>query len=117
MMVGSFSDNVGSWLNGMKLASKLLLDQLLTQCLPGFDHQREALGPPLLDARLHAMRSDGVDEQRASWEPGARRAQPAERIQKTAPLHAHVLEYGGVPHDHADSVVDDGKGGQFLQDT
>jgi hypothetical protein len=55
----------GSWPNGIKLASKLLLYQLLTQCLPRFDHQREALGPPLLDARLHAMRSDRVDDQRS----------------------------------------------------
>jgi hypothetical protein len=51
--------------NGIKLASELLLDHLLTQFLPGFDHQREALGSPFLDARLHAMRSDGVDDQRA----------------------------------------------------
>ena len=101
----------------MKLAFKLWLYQLLTPCLPGFDHQREALGPPLLDARLHALRSDGVDEPRASWDPGARRAQPAARIQNTDALHAQVLAYGGVPHDHADEVVDDGKGGQFLQDT
>ena len=49
--------------NGIKLASGLLLDQLLTQCLPGFDHQREALGPPFLDTRLHSMRSDGDDDQ------------------------------------------------------
>jgi hypothetical protein len=51
--------------NGMKLASELLLDHLLTQFLPGFDHQWEALGSPFLDARLHAMRSDGVDDQRS----------------------------------------------------
>jgi hypothetical protein len=57
--------NVGSWPNGIKLASALLLDHLLTQFLPGFDHKREALRSPFLDARLHAMRSDGVDDQRA----------------------------------------------------
>ena len=108
---------LGSWPNGIKLASELLLDQLLTQCLPGFDHKREAFGPPFLDARLHAMRSDGVDDQRASWDTSARRAQPPKRIQKTDPLHAHVLEDGRVPHDHADPGVDDGKDGQFLQDT
>ena len=90
--MGPGAINVGSYANGMKLASELLLDQLLTPCLPGFDHQREALGPPLLDARLHAMRSDGVDDQCASWDPGAWRAQPAERIQNTDPLHADVLE-------------------------
>jgi hypothetical protein len=50
--------------NGIKLASKLLVYQLLTQFLPGFDHKREALGPPFLDTRLYAMRSDGVDDQR-----------------------------------------------------
>jgi hypothetical protein len=32
----------------MKLASELRLDQLLTQFLPGFDHQGEGLGPPFL---------------------------------------------------------------------
>jgi hypothetical protein len=47
----------------MKLASELLLDQLLTQFLPGFDHEREALRSPLLDARFHPMRADGVDDQ------------------------------------------------------
>ncbi len=101
----------------MKLGSDLLVYQLLTQCLPGFDHQREALGSPLLDPRLHAMRSDGVDDQRSSWDPGARRAQPAERLQKTDPLHAKVVAYGGAPHDHADEGIDDGKGNQFRQDT
>jgi hypothetical protein len=55
--------NVGSWANGMKLASERLLDQLLMQCLPGFDHEREALGAPLLDARLHPMRSEGIHDQ------------------------------------------------------
>ena len=55
---------VGLGPNGIKLASELLLYQLLTQCLPGFDHQREALGPPFLDARLHPMRACGVHNQR-----------------------------------------------------
>ena len=49
--------------NGMKLASERLLDQLLAQLLSGFNHQREALGSPLLDPRLHSMRSDRVDDQ------------------------------------------------------
>jgi hypothetical protein len=71
--VGSGADNVGrthapesmivgSYANGIKLASELLLDHLLTQFVPGFDHKREALGSPFLDARLHSMRSDGVDD-------------------------------------------------------
>ena len=55
---------IGSSSNGMKLTSKLLLDQLLAQFLPGFDHQRDAFGPPLLDPWLHPMRSNGVDDQR-----------------------------------------------------
>jgi hypothetical protein len=41
--------------NGIKLTSELLLEQLLTQFLPGLDHQWEAFGAPLLDARLHPM--------------------------------------------------------------
>jgi hypothetical protein len=80
--------------NGMKLASELLLDQLLTQFLPGFDHQRETLGPPFLDAWLYSMRSDGVDDRRSSWDPGARRAEPPQRLQNADPLHADVLEHG-----------------------
>jgi hypothetical protein len=101
----------------MKLASELVLDPLLTQVLPGLAHQGDTREPPFLDARRHARRSDGVDDPRASWAPGARRAQPAERIQNTDPRHAHGLESGGVPHDQADEVVDEGNGGQFLQDT
>jgi hypothetical protein len=45
----------GSNRNGIKLASEPLLDYLLAQFLPGFNHQREALGSPLLDPRLHPM--------------------------------------------------------------
>ena len=86
--------DVGSCANGIKLASELSLDQLLTQFLPGFDHTREALGPPFLDARFHAMRSDRVDDQPSSWDAGARRAEPPQRIQKAKPLHADVLEHG-----------------------
>jgi hypothetical protein len=78
----------------MKFASELLLDHLLTQCLPGFDHQREALGSPFLDARLHAMRSDGVDDQRASRDAGARPAEPPPCLQTAAPLHAEALAHG-----------------------
>ena len=64
-IVSRCSDKVGSYANGIKLASELLLYQLLTQFLPGLDHQGETLGPPFLDARLHSMRSDGVDDQRS----------------------------------------------------
>jgi hypothetical protein len=39
----------------MKLTSERLLHQLLTEFLPRFDHQRETLGSPLLDARLPPM--------------------------------------------------------------
>jgi hypothetical protein len=78
----------------MKLASDLLVYQRLTQFLPGFDHKREALGPPFLDARLYSMRSDGVDDQRASRDSGAWRAEPPQRIQKADPLHADGLEHG-----------------------
>ena len=61
--MGSGAINVGSWPNGMKLSLKFSLYQLLTQCLPGFHHQGETLGPPLLDARLHPMGADGIDDQ------------------------------------------------------
>jgi hypothetical protein len=78
----------------MKLASELWLDQLLTQCLSGFDQKREALGPPFLDARLHPLRSDGVDDQRSSREPGVRPAEPPQRSQTADPLHADALAHG-----------------------
>jgi hypothetical protein len=54
------------WPNGMQLAPELLVYHLLTQCLPGFEHQGEALGPPVLDTRPYSMRSDRIDDQRAS---------------------------------------------------
>jgi hypothetical protein len=78
----------------MKLTSELLLYQRLSQFLPGLDHEREALGPPLLDARLHPMRADRVDEQGASRHPGARGAEPPQRLHKADPLHAEVLQCG-----------------------
>jgi hypothetical protein len=53
----------GSVTNGIKLAAERWLDQLLTQFGPRCDHQGEGLGSPFLDARLHAMRSDGIDAQ------------------------------------------------------
>ena len=93
-MTQSSSQHPGSAANGIKLASERLLDHLLTQFLPGFDHQREALGSPFLDARLHARRSDGVDDQRASRDAGARPAEPPPRLQKADPLHAEALEQG-----------------------
>jgi hypothetical protein len=78
----------------MKLASDRLLDQPLTQCLPRLDHTRETLRPPFLDAWLHAMRSDGVDDQGCSRDSGARRAEPAQRIQKAEAFYGEVLEHG-----------------------
>jgi hypothetical protein len=41
--------------NGIKLACELLVYQLLTQFLSGFDHVRKARGSPLPDARLCAI--------------------------------------------------------------
>jgi hypothetical protein len=49
--------------NGMKLTPERVLYQLLTQLLPGCDHQREALGAPLLDTGLYPMRSEGIHDQ------------------------------------------------------
>jgi hypothetical protein len=51
--------------NGIKLAPERLPYQLLSQFLPGFEHQGEGLGPPLLDARFHPIRTHGVDAQAA----------------------------------------------------
>ena len=52
----------GSYANGMKLASEPWLYQRLTQFRPGFDHERDTFGSPLLDARLHPTGAYGVDE-------------------------------------------------------
>jgi hypothetical protein len=60
---------LGSRRMACKLTSEFLLYQLLTQSLSGFDHKREALGPPLLDARLHARRSDKDLYRMAPGEP------------------------------------------------
>jgi hypothetical protein len=78
----------------MKVASERLLYHLLTQFLRGFDHQGEWLGSPLLDTRLLPARADGVDEQDASWHPGARHAEPPQRIQEADTLHQEVLQRG-----------------------
>jgi hypothetical protein len=78
----------------MKLTSELLLEQRLTQFLPGFDHQREALGAPLLDARLHPMGASGVHDQRHSWSASAWRAEPPQRIQNADPLPAEMVTCG-----------------------
>ena len=78
----------------MKLASERLLYHLLTQFLPGFDHQGEWLGSPLLDTRLLPARADGLDEQDASRHPGARHAEPPQRIQEADAFHREVLQRG-----------------------
>src|SRR5687767_11315733 len=90
--------------NGIKLASDLLVYQLLPQFLPGFDHQGEALGPPFLDARLHAMGACRVHNQRHEWHARTWRAEPAQSIEEADPLHLGVLECRRWPHDHADEV-------------
>jgi hypothetical protein len=105
----------GSDPNGMKLAAQCWLDQLLTQFVPRFDHDGEGLGAALLDARLQAMRSDGVDTQGSSWHPRARRAEPPEGIEKTDPLHNEVLKDGRLAHDPPDQVVDESQDSQGLQ--
>jgi hypothetical protein len=93
-VLGLFSNNAGSWPNGMKLASDRMVYQRLTQFLPGFDHTREALGPPFLDARLDSMRADGGDHHRSSRDRGAWRAELPQRIPTADPLHTEVLEPG-----------------------
>jgi hypothetical protein len=74
-----------------EVSSERLLEQLLMQFLPGFHHQREALGSPLLDPRLHPMRADGVDEQGPSRDSSVRGPEPAQRVEEADPLHADVL--------------------------
>jgi hypothetical protein len=74
----------------MKLTSALMLDQPLTQCLARRDHQGEGLRPPFLDARLHAIRAGGIDDQRLSRHPGARRAEPPQGIEDADALDANM---------------------------
>jgi hypothetical protein len=52
--------NVGSSSNGIKLAVALVLDQLLTQFVPGFDHQGEALIELPLTWRVPGMARSAV---------------------------------------------------------
>jgi hypothetical protein len=61
------------------------------------------------------MGACGVHDQRDSWHAATWRAEPPQRIEAADPLHGEVLEYGGVPHDQADQVVDHGQDGQLLQ--
>src|SRR5262245_61655386 len=79
--------------NGMKLTSELLLQQRLTQFLPGCDPPREALGAPLLEARLHPRGASGVHDQRHSWAASAGRAAPPQRLQTADPLHGAMLKW------------------------
>ncbi len=76
----------------MKLASELLLHQLLTQFVPGLDHARETFGSRLFDARLHPMGAYGVHDQRHSWSASAWCVEPPQRIQKADPLHSDMLK-------------------------
>jgi hypothetical protein len=105
---------MGSYANGIKLASELVLDQLLTQFLPGFDYTWAAFGPPFLDARRHSRPSDGVDDPRASRDAGAWPAELPQRIQNADPRHADVVEHGGVAHDQTPEVIDEGEHRHFL---
>ena len=94
---------------GMKLASELVLDPLLTQVLPRLAHQGDTREPPFLDARRHARRSDEVDDPRASRDAGAWPAEPPQRIQNADPRHAEVVTCGGVAHDQTPEVIDEGQ--------
>jgi hypothetical protein len=77
----------------MKLTSDLLLEPLLSQFLPGFEHEREALGAPLLDPRFHPRGTCRVHDQRDSWSSGTWRAEPPQGIQEADPRHVEVLAH------------------------
>jgi hypothetical protein len=74
----------------MKFSFAFLSYQLLTQGLPGVHPPGEGLGPPLLDARLHPMGADGIDEQGSSRHLGAQGAEPPQGIDNADPLEAEV---------------------------
>jgi hypothetical protein len=76
----------------MKLSWEFLLYQLRTQCLPGLDQQREGFRPPLLDARLHPLWADGIDNQSPSRHLGAQGPEPPQGIYKADPLSAEMLQ-------------------------
>jgi len=99
----------------MKLTSELLLEQLLSQFLPGFDHERDALGAPLLEPRLHPIGRAGFTINAMNGTPvlGAPSHRRASRqlIRSTA----MCWSIADGQHDHADQVVDHGKNGQLLQ--
>ena len=78
--------------NGMKLAPTRVLDQPLTQFLPGCDHERKAFRSSFLDARLHTMGADRVHDQRREWHIRLWCAEPSQGIPEADPLHAHMLE-------------------------
>ena len=101
--------------NGLKLASEPLLDPLLAQFLPGCEHERGALGAPLLDAGLPPMGAYGVHEQRHAWSASVWRAEPPQGIEDADPLRGEVLACRRWPHDQTHEMVDDGQGGHLLR--
>jgi hypothetical protein len=92
----------------MKLTSEFLLSQRLTQCLPGCAHHWAALGPPLLDARLHPVGANRAQQQRHSWPASTRRAEPPQGIQDADPLHGGVSAWRRWPQDHTHEGVAEG---------
>jgi hypothetical protein len=92
VMVPSIQD--GPNLNGMKLTSELWLYPLLTSFLPGCAHEREALGAPLLDPRLHPIGAYGDHDHRHSWPARTWRAEPSQGSHTADPFHPHMLEPG-----------------------
>ena len=99
----------------MKLGSKSLRYHRLTQLMPWFHHERELVGAPLLDVRLHPMGTCGIYAHAFQSHAGAGCGEPPSRIKETDPSHGHLLACGRWLHDHADQVVDHGQDRQLLQ--
>ena len=106
---------IGQEPNGMKLGSGLVLGQLLRQCPAGCDHEREARGVPFLDARLHPMRTDGVDDQGLSRPSSAQGTEPPQGLHNAQPLQAEAWKCGGAAHAHADQVLDEREHGPCVE--
>src|SRR5919106_4871817 len=110
-------ENSGSYANGVKVTAEPWRSELLTEVLPGFDPERDALRSSLLDARRSPIGASGGHTQRPSGSARAGRTAPPQGSQAAEPFHGGVWECCRWPPDLTPESVDHGQDGQLLQHT
>jgi hypothetical protein len=97
----------------MQFTASSLLYQLLTQCLPGFAHNWEALGPLLLDADLPDRGVQGAQSMLfVACQDSARRATAVPSDSSSTPCRS--VECGEVAHHPVVQVIHEGAKRSFL---